>query len=125
MKFIKTSIGGTPIGFLDDNPALQTFTINGVRVLGTRHELDQVFNQHPHAILVLSTAKIDSLGIQKVLSVCQLREISVYQFKLDITPLDPEISELNHELDPLEELRFIKKPYSARKNKEEQEPVFD
>ncbi len=118
-------LGLRPLGFVDDDPDLRGYMVNRLPVLGSGEELDRILIQHPEALLVLASPRIDPFRIKKALAVCQLHGVPLYRFELHITPVDPVLSEFNHEAHSVEEPGFQEKPHPSVGRQRGKEPVYD
>ena len=118
-------LGLRPLGFVDDNPDLRGYTVNRLPILGNCEELERILTQHPQAFLVLASARIDPLRIQKALTVCQMHGVPIYRFELQIISIDPVLSEFNNEAHSLEESVFPEKSHPSLARQRGKEPVYD
>jgi FlaA1/EpsC-like NDP-sugar epimerase len=61
----------TPVGFVDDNPALQDAEIHGIRVLGKTASIPEISRQKEPDIIVLAVPSANSEQMQAILSRCE------------------------------------------------------
>jgi len=118
-------LGLRPVGFLDDDLALQGYTLNRLPVLGSSEELEQILNKHPNALLVLASARIDPLRIKKVMSMCQIHGVPFYRFELHITPIDQVFSEFKNGVLSSEGQNFKEMSQTPPDKQRGREPVYD
>jgi len=118
-------LGLRPLGFLDDDPALRGYTVNRISVLGSGKDLEQILLKYPQAILVLASARIEQSRLKKVLNVCQLHEVPIYRFGLQITPIDHLSSESDRRIFSPEMESVQGKPQIPIEPQRSREPVYD
>jgi UDP-GlcNAc:undecaprenyl-phosphate/decaprenyl-phosphate GlcNAc-1-phosphate transferase len=81
-------IGLQPIGFLDDDLALQGQIVNRMPVLGSGDDLKSVVDDQAVSTLILSAGPVQGYRLRKALSVCQERGITVIlQGSVQLVPL--------------------------------------
>ena len=118
-------LGLRPIGFLDDDPALQGYTANRLPIMGSWRELDRILIQNPKALLVLASATIDPLRIQNLMSVCQRHGVPMYRFDLRLTPLEPEFLEFNNGTILHQDADFREAPPTSLKERRRSAAIYD
>src|SRR3954449_1827124 len=70
-------LGGTPIGFVDDDPRKQGMRIAGLKVEGTTDELPRVLDGAEPDEVIIAIPSAPGVLRQKVVTACRAREIPV------------------------------------------------
>jgi UDP-GlcNAc:undecaprenyl-phosphate GlcNAc-1-phosphate transferase len=83
-----SGVGLRPLGFVDDDPNLKGRTLNRVPVLGASSDLTRIMDLYPVSALVISSDKIDGERLERMISLCREREVSVLRGRVRIEPLD-------------------------------------
>lgn len=83
-------LGLKPIGFLDDDAALQGRMVNRVPVVGDGSHLDTILEDMPVSSVILSSEKIQEEPLAKVMDLCRARNIPVFQGRFLLQPMTGE-----------------------------------
>jgi len=86
-----------PIGFVDDEPTLKGRTVDRVRVLGSGNDIASLLEHQPVTVLIISSHKINSHRLQKVISLCREKQIEVFRCNLQLEALGAERFPLSDE----------------------------
>jgi FlaA1/EpsC-like NDP-sugar epimerase len=70
------------VGFIDDNPAKQKLLLNGVKVLGTRNDLEQIIVSNLIDKILIAIPSLDRASLRKLVDDLQ-------QFKLPVLIIPP------------------------------------
>lgn len=84
-----------PVGFVDDDPALQGKLVLGLPVLGKSEEIGDVILRHEVRAVAVASAKIPRDRVEVVRSICKRLSMPVYRFDMRF---DPETTD--HEFIP-------------------------
>ena len=79
-----------PVGFIDDDPGKMGKRILGVRVLGTRAELEGLIGAHAPEALIISTTKLPPEVRSQVADLCSRAGVTLMQLQFELRPLMPE-----------------------------------
>ncbi len=71
-----------PVGFVDDDPEKQGRFLNGLPVLGTLAELDELIERHGVGGVVVTTAQIPRAAVLRVEDICEERRVAFLQFNV-------------------------------------------
>jgi UDP-GlcNAc:undecaprenyl-phosphate GlcNAc-1-phosphate transferase len=82
-----TMLSLRPIGFIDDEPGLLYRTINRVAVLGAGDNLTSLLESTQVAVLIISSKKINGDRLQRVIKICQERNIRILRYSRHIEPI--------------------------------------
>jgi FlaA1/EpsC-like NDP-sugar epimerase len=66
-----------PVGFLDDDPALQDSRIQGLRVLGTVDDLEEIIDRYSADLVAVALPRVHGDRIREVLAICQQRLVPI------------------------------------------------
>jgi UDP-GlcNAc:undecaprenyl-phosphate GlcNAc-1-phosphate transferase len=89
------ALGLRPIGFLDDDPRLQSRVVHGLPVLGSSTGLRSILAAQPIAHLIVASSKIKRERLGQVLSICQEWRIPMLQAYLKLEPVTVELGRVN------------------------------
>lgn len=71
-----------PVGFVDDDLGKQGRFLNGLPVLGTLEELDELIERHGVGGVVVTTARIPRAAVLRVEDICAERRVAFLQFNV-------------------------------------------
>lgn len=71
-----------PVGFVDDDPGKQGRFLNGLPVLGTLEQLDDLIERHGAGGVVVTTSRIPRAAVLRVEDVCAERRVAFLQFNV-------------------------------------------
>lgn len=77
-----TVLGKHAVGFIDDDPFRRGMTIHGVPVLGGLAELERLIGRHRVTAVLVSTAKLTSDRAERLASVAQTNDVTVYRLEI-------------------------------------------
>ena len=69
------------VGFIDDNPAKKNLRIQGVKILGTKHDIPAIVNKYGVEEIILAIPSAKGEIIREIISYCQIPNV-----KLEIVP---------------------------------------
>jgi FlaA1/EpsC-like NDP-sugar epimerase len=69
------------VGFVDDNPAKKNLRIQGVKILGTKHDIPAIVNKYGVEEIILAIPSAKGEVIREIISYCQIPNV-----KLEIVP---------------------------------------
>jgi len=69
------------VGFIDDNPAKKNLRIQGVKILGTKHDIPAIVNKYGVEEIILAIPSAKGEVIREIISYCQIPNV-----KLKIVP---------------------------------------
>ncbi|MFB0562309.1 MAG: nucleoside-diphosphate sugar epimerase/dehydratase [Candidatus Lokiarchaeia archaeon] len=69
------------VGFIDDNPAKRNLRIQGVRILGTKHDIPAVVDKYGVEEIILAIPSAKGETVREIISYCQIPNV-----KLKIVP---------------------------------------
>ncbi len=77
LKSTRTSVGLTPVGFVDDNPEKKALRLCGLKILGTRFDIPEIVRkrQIEEAIITIPSATMDQ--IKAIDTICRQAGVSV------------------------------------------------
>jgi UDP-GlcNAc:undecaprenyl-phosphate GlcNAc-1-phosphate transferase len=76
-----------PIGFLDDNPRLHGRFVHHVPVMGSADSLKTIIERQSVSSVIISSPKIETCNLHKIMKICQENSIEVTQFRLHLEAL--------------------------------------
>jgi FlaA1/EpsC-like NDP-sugar epimerase len=76
-----------PIGFIDDDPAKRGLRIEGLRVLGSASDIDNLAGKHRLEEILISTDKIAAAVIDRLRQMCDTRGIAVRRLRFQLEDL--------------------------------------
>jgi len=85
------------VGFIDDNPAKKNLRIQGVRILGTKHEISAIVDKYGVEEIILAIPSAKGEVIREIISYCQIPNV-----KLKIVPVLQKILSGDLEVKPRE-----------------------
>jgi UDP-GlcNAc:undecaprenyl-phosphate GlcNAc-1-phosphate transferase len=78
-------LGLCPLGFVDDDAALQNCSVGRVPVLGFGSDLPLILDRHPVAALLIASER--HAGLQRAIEVCHERGVPVFRGRVQLTCL--------------------------------------
>jgi FlaA1/EpsC-like NDP-sugar epimerase len=72
-----TSLGQTPIGFVDDDPRKRGMRVNGLKVLGTTGQLDRLLDDVEPDEVIIAIPSAPGMLRERVVRACRERDIPV------------------------------------------------
>ncbi len=81
------SAGLSPIGFIDDDPALQDRMVNAMPILGSATDLSALITAQSVACLVISTQHIQKDRLTEVIHTCRHHSVTILRSHLTLEPL--------------------------------------
>jgi UDP-GlcNAc:undecaprenyl-phosphate GlcNAc-1-phosphate transferase len=78
----------SPVGFIDDDPAKVGKVMHGLKVYSGNGDLAQICRQHAVNELLISISQMPQERLEKVVSFCRARDITVKRMKITIEDAD-------------------------------------
>lgn len=87
-----TSLGLTPVAFLDDDAAKKRQRIDGLPVLGGLEELSSLLDRRPGEIaaLVIGIAELSRAKLERASAICAERGVTVRRVRFDLEEVRPQ-----------------------------------
>lgn len=73
IKTVKNTMKGyyNIVGLIDDNPNKMNYAISGIKILGTRDDIAEIFKQYKVDVIFFSISNIDNKNKKEILNICQ------------------------------------------------------
>jgi len=65
------------VGFVDDDPAKRDLSIQGIKILGTRHDIPQIVNNYGIDEIIIAMPSVKGQVIRDIISHCQLPNVKI------------------------------------------------
>jgi len=80
------TIGLTPLGFLDDDPAKRRLKIDGLPVLGSLEDLPALLDRSPQpvAAVIVSITELSAERFERVCAICAARGVSIRRMRFSL-----------------------------------------